>query len=140
MVDYIRWHIALSAVNIQFPTLISVLITTYFLRFIMENVYFWCTLPLGRSLITLMEINSHGKNACLTYSRNTLAAFLAKERKSVLNIRGRSFIRTILVKIDHVKKGIINRKDSKATNTSWKNVAGFFWDREQTNLPWVVSS
>ena len=55
----------------------------------MENVYFWCTLPLGRSLITLMEINSHGKNACLTYSRNTLAAFLVKERKSMLNVRER---------------------------------------------------
>ena len=135
MVDYIRWHIALSAVNIQFPTLISVLITTYFIRFIMENVYFWCT-----SLITLMEIRSNRKNACLTYSRNTLATFLVKERKSMLNVRGRSFIITILVKIDHVKKGIIDRKDSKATNSSWKNVAGFFWDREQTNLPWVVSS
>ena len=87
-----------------------------------------------------MEINSHRKNACLTYSRNTLAAFLVKERKSMLNVRERSFIITILVKIDHVKKGIIDRKDSKATNSSWKNVAGFFWDREQTNLPWVVSS
>ena len=92
----------------------------------MENVYFWCTLPLGRSLITLMEINSNRKNACLTYSRNTLATFLVKERKSMLNVRGRSFIVTILVKIDHVKKGIIDRKDSKATNSSWKNVAGFF--------------
>ena len=92
----------------------------------MENVYFWCTLPLGRSLITLMEINSHRKNACLTYSRNTLAAFLVKERKSMLNVRERSFIITILVKIDHVKKGISDRKDSKATNSSWKNVAGFF--------------
>ena len=41
---------------------------TYFIQFIMENVYFWYILPLETTLITLMEINSHHKNAYLTYS------------------------------------------------------------------------
>ena len=75
-----------------------------------------------------MEINSHHKNIYLTYFWNALAAFLVKETKSILNIRGKSFVRTILVKTDYVTKSIITSKDSKATY-SWKNGKGFFETR-----------
>ena len=114
-------------------------ISAYFIKFIMENVYFRCTLPLGTTLMTFMEINSHHKNVYLTYFWNALAAFLVKERRSILNIRGKSFVRTILVKTDYVTKSIITSKDSKATN-SWKNGEGFFSDKEQSNFSGVVSS
>ena len=37
----------------------DVYISAYFIKFIMENVYFRCTLPLGTTLMTLKEINFH---------------------------------------------------------------------------------
>ena len=63
-------------------TYISAYNMTHFIRFIVGSVYFWYTLPLGITLITLMEINSHHKNTYITYFWINLAAFLGKERKA----------------------------------------------------------
>ena len=64
---------------------------THFIRYIVGSVFFWCTLPLEITLITLMEINSHHNNAYRIYFWINLVTFLVKERKANIKYLRESF-------------------------------------------------